>query len=92
MVGFSMKVLSGSSTVGRSVKNASRVSTLAVCQIDSKISTTGKCVNNAIRPLTIGGNAEVARRAHRNDSSFKALREFLYTKLGVSQLLTELPQ
>ena len=44
------------------------------------------------KTLTIGGNAEVARRVHRNDSSFKALREFLYTKLGVSQLLAELLQ
>ena len=60
--------------------------------IASKFSPQVKCVNIAIRPLTIGGNAEVARRVHRNDSSFKALREFLYTKLGVSQLLAELPQ
>ena len=90
-----MKVLSKSSTLGWRVKNARRVSTLAECQHLSllvKFPPQAKCVNIAIRPLTIGGNAEVARRVHRNDSSFKALREFVYTKLGVSQLLAELPQ
>ena len=88
-----MKVLSRSSTVGWSVKNASRVSTLAECQHSSLlVKFPPQAINIAIRPLTIGGNAEVARTVHCNDSSFKALREFLYTKLGVSQLLAELPQ